>query len=215
MFSEIIIKVLEIIGTVSFAVQGALVAIKARLDVFGVLFIGAITAIGGGIVRDLLIGRVPPAIFTNLPIFLIAAFSSLITFVLAYVKRNCFENFDHKVECINLFFDAAGLAAFTVIGTEVAFAHGFGDNMFLSVVLGMFTGVGGGIFRDILTGNTPYVLKKHIYALASIGGACVYYLLRLYTHQIIVITIVPIVIIVATRLLAAKYRWSLPRIQFK
>jgi len=215
MFSEIIVKVLEIIGTVSFAVSGALVAIKARLDVFGVLFIGAITAIGGGIVRDLLIGRVPPAIFTNFPIFLIAALSSIATFILAYIKRDSFENLDHKVEHINLYFDAAGLAAFTVMGTEVAFAYGFGSNMFLSVVLGMFTGVGGGIFRDILTGTTPYILKKHIYALASIGGACIYYLLRLYTSQILITTTVPIVLIFATRMLAAKYRWSLPRIKFK
>ncbi len=214
MFSEIIIKVLEVIGTVSFAVSGALIAIKARLDIFGVLFIGAITAFGGGILRDLLIGRVPPAIFLDFPMFLVAAVSSIATFIIAYIKRDSFENLDHKVEHYNLYFDAAGLAAFTVMGTEAAFAHGFGDNMFLSVVLGMLTGVGGGIFRDILTGNTPYILKKHIYALASIGGGCVYYVLRLYTHQIVVTTLVPIALIFATRMLAAKYRWSLPRIKF-
>lgn len=213
MFSEIVMAVLEIIGTISFAVSGAFVAIKARLDLFGVLFVGVITAVGGGIVRDVLIGRFPAAVFTRFHIFVIAAVAALIVFVIAYVHRQKFHAVQVKVEHINNFFDAVGLAAFSVMGTEVAFTGAFSDNMFLAVVLGTLTGVGGGIFRDILTDTTPYIFKKHVYALASIFGSIVYYLLRRYADNLIVASVASMLLIVIVRMLAAKHRWSLPKIK--
>lgn len=213
MFSEIVMAVLEIIGTISFAVSGAFVAIKAKLDLFGVLFIGVITAVGGGIVRDVLIGRFPAAVFTRFHIFVIAAVAALIVFVIAYVHRQKFYVMQVKVEHVNNFFDAVGLAAFSVMGTEVAFTGAFSDNMFLAVVLGTLTGVGGGIFRDILTDTTPYIFKKHIYALASIFGSIVYYLLRRYADNLIVASVASMLLIVILRMLAAKYRWSLPKVK--
>jgi len=205
--------ILEIIGTVSFAVSGAFVAIKAQLDIFGVVFIGTITAIGGGIVRDILIGQVPPKIFSNFPMFLIAAISAVISFIIAYLNKQKLDILNEKIERVNNFFDAVGLAAFSVMGTEASFVNGFSDNMFLSIVMGMFTGVGGGIFRDILTDTTPYILRKHIYALASILGSILYYLLRKYTETPIVTPLIAMVFVVVLRILAAKYRWSLPKIK--
>ena len=112
--SEIMLLVLEIIGTVAFAVSGAFVAIKAKLDVFGVLFIGCITAVGGGITRDILIGRTPPAIFSNLYILLIAALSSAAVFLIARIMHKKFVYAYEKTEPIQNVFDAFGLAAFSV-----------------------------------------------------------------------------------------------------
>lgn len=208
---EIILLILEIIGTVAFAVSGAFVAIKANLDVFGVIFVGCITAVGGGIMRDLLIGRTPPQIFNNLYVLLIAALASVAVFVIAYVMHRKFFGAYEKLEPIQNVFDAFGLAAFSIAGTEIAFIEGFSGNAFLAILLGLLTGVFGGVFRDVLTSTTPYIFKKHVYALASIAGATTYYVLRLTTEDTVLASAVAMVAVVVLRLLAAKYRWSLPK----
>lgn len=212
MVAEIILLVLEIIGTVAFAVSGALVAIKAKLDIFGVVFIGCVTAVGGGMIRDILIGVTPPSVFSNLYVLLIAAVATLVVFLFAYVKRKKFDAVREKIEHVNNIFDAFGLAAFSVMGTEIAFVQGFSDNAVLSVMLGMLTGVGGGIFRDILTDTTPYIFKKHVYALASIFGAALYYVLRLFVSDTLIPSIAAMLLIISMRILATKYRWSLPKV---
>ncbi len=215
---EIILLVLEIVGTIAFAVSGAFVAIKAKLDVFGVLFVGCITAVGGGITRDLLMGCTPPAIFSNLYILLIAAVTSAVVFVLSYIKRKRFHEIEKRIEHINNVFDACGLAAFSVMGTQVAFAEGFGNNAVFAILMGMLTGVFGGVYRDILTATTPYIFKKHVYALASIGGAMVYYVLRVCIggdNGTLIASIVAMGLVVTIRMLAAKYRWSLPKVHLE
>ena len=211
----IVLKILEIVGTIAFAVSGAFVAIKAKLDLFGVLFIGCITAVGGGIVRDLLIGATPPAIFSRAYILFVALGASALVFLLAYIKRKKFDEIQKKVEYVNTFFDAVGLAAFTVMGTEVAFVNGIYENAFSSIALGMQTGVGGGIFRDVLTDTTPYIFKKHVYALASIGGAIVYYLIRYNVEKAWIPSLIAGGLIVIIRMLAAHFRWSLPKVHFE
>lgn len=214
--SEIIFLILEIVGTVAFAVSGAFAAIKAKLDIFGVLFIGCITAVGGGITRDLLIGETPPAIFgKNLYMLGIAAVSALVVFVAAYLSRNKFLTAYEHVEPIQNIFDAFGLAAFSVTGTAVAFDAGLSGNPVLAILLGVLTGVGGGVFRDVLTSTTPYIFKKHVYALASIGGAGVYYLMRLNMETTLIPSLAAMVLVVVVRLLAAKYRWSLPKVKLE
>ena len=210
---QYIIILFDILGTVSFAISGALVAIKARLDIFGIIFIGAITATGGGIIRDSLIGRIPPAIFSKFYIFLIAALTAVTVFVVAEIYRRKFYKLSEKVEQVNNIFDAIGLGAFSVMGTEVAFAEDLSDNIFLSVVLGMLTGVGGGIIRDILTDQTPYVFKKHIYAIASIIGSSLYYILRANFNGTVIASIAALLCVVIIRMLATKFRWSLPKIK--
>ena len=114
-----IIRIMEIIGTIAFALSGALVAISSGLDIFGVIFLGCITAFGGGIVRDILLGINPPAIFTDLNIFLIAVFVALLTFVVSYIYKSKFNLFRTRIEIINNIFDAIGLSAFVIIGAEV------------------------------------------------------------------------------------------------
>ncbi len=213
MATEIVLLILEIIGTIAFAVSGTLVAIRAKFDVFGVLVVGCITAVGGGITRDIIVGQTPPLIFSNLYIMAIAGGTSVLVFAVAYVKRSAFERLWTKIERVNNYFDAAGLAAFTVMGTELAFAYGVSNNVLLTITLGVLTGVGGGLLRDIFTENTPYIFKKHVYALASIMGASVYYLIRLYADGTILPTLAGIAVVFLLRLFATLYRWSLPKIQ--
>ena len=215
MLTEIILFALEIIGTIAFAISGAFVAIKARFDIFGVLVIGCITAVGGGITRDMLIGATPPAIFSKIYIVGIACLASLIVFIVAYIKRKKFDEIRERIEHINNIFDAIGLATFTVMGTEIAFTNGVSENVFLSITIGVLTGVGGGVLRDILTETPPYIFKKHVYALASIIGSILYYLIRLWVNDTILPSIVAMIFIIGIRLLATKYRWDLPKIKLQ
>lgn len=210
--TETILLILEIIGTIAFAVSGAFVAIRAKFDVFGVLVIGCVTAVGGGITRDILIGATPPAIFSRWYIVGVAALAALGVFLLAYWKRKRFDEMRGRVEHVNNIFDAVGLAAFTVMGTEIAFSQGLSGNVFLSVMLGVLTGVGGGLLRDIFTETPPYIFTKHVYALASILGATLYYVIRLFCELTVIPTLAGICFIVLVRLFATKYRWSLPKI---
>ena len=207
-----IMKVLEIIGTMAFALSGSLVAIDSGLDIFGVAFVACITAFGGGIVRDIILGINPPAIFGDFSLFLLAMIVAVVVFVIAYIYRKTFSSLKPKIEYINNVFDAIGLSAFVVIGSEIGCVNGFSDNGFVIVFVGMITGVGGGIFRDILIDTTPYIFKKHIYALAAIGGSIVYFILRKYCQSIQLVSVVSMLLIFSTRMLATKYRWSLPRI---
>ena len=215
MLEIIILQILEIIGTVAFAVSGAFVAIKARLDLFGVLFIGCITAVGGGIMRDILIGQTPPVIFSKLYILIIAACSALIVFVISYIYNQKFDELEKKTEHVNNFFDAIGVAAFSVMGTETAFVQGLSSNVFLAITLGVLTGVGGGVLRDILTSTTPYIFKKHVYAVASLLGASAYYILRVILDGTLIASAVGMLLILAVRMLATKYRWSLPKVHLQ
>lgn len=212
-FMAEIIRTMEIIGTVAFALSGALVAIGSGLDIFGVVFLACITAFGGGVLRDVLLGITTPAIFNDFGIFLVAAAVAVLTFIIAYILKLKFNLIRNKIEAVNNIFDAIGLSAFVVIGAEAACINGFSNNSFLVVFCGMITGVGGGIFRDVLIHTTPYVLKKHIYAIAAIMGGITYYLLRKYTPNIQSASVISMVLVFAVRMLATKYRWSLPRIQ--
>lgn len=209
-----IIKILEITGTIAFAISGALVAIGSSLDIFGVVFLGCITAVGGGILRDTILGIHPPLVFENSIMCVIAAVVSIAVFIISMKLKDKFYSVKSKIEHINNFFDAIGLAAFTVTGTGIGYINGFHDNCFVIMITGMITGVGGGIIRDILSGNTPSVLKKHIYAIASLAGSILYYLLRKYHADEYTSSVTSMLLVFAIRMLATHYRWSLPKIKF-
>ncbi len=207
-----IIKITEIIGTLAFALSGSLVAIGSGLDIFGVVFLACITAFGGGIVRDILLGINLPGIFSDLTIFLTAMFVAVITFTIAYIFKTKFALLKARIETVNNVFDAIGLAAFVVIGSEIACINGLSDNGFAVIFSGMITGIGGGIFRDILIDTTPYIFKKHIYAVAAIVGGIAYFALREGTGNINLASLLSMLLIFVIRMLATKYRWSLPKI---
>ena len=213
--TENVLIILEIIGTIAFAISGALVAVKVRYDVFGVAVVGSITAVGGGIMRDILIGKIPPTIFSKFYIILIAIVASFIVFIVAYYKRKNFDIVKERIEQVNNIFDAIGLAVFTVMGMQIAFENCFEENLFLCVTIALLSAVGGGLLRDVLTETQPYIFKKHIYALASIVGALLYYACEVLVGIQVLSAVVGIVFIIGIRILATKYRWSLPKVKLE
>ena len=207
-----IIFIVEIIGTIAFASSGAMVAVRKRLDLFGIIVLGVITAVGGGMLRDLMIGNIPPNMFRN-PVYVLAAF---LTVLVLFLLFRCWpfllgSRYIEGYEKIMNILDAIGLGAFTVIGIDTGVEAGYGDYHFLIFFLGVITGIGGGILRDIMAGETPYVLKKHIYACASIAGACLYVVLLQVTRSDSAM-IGSALLVVAIRILASHFRWDLPGI---
>ncbi|MDW2800448.1 trimeric intracellular cation channel family protein [Clostridium boliviensis] len=200
----------EAIGTIAFASSGAMVAVKKQMDLLGIIVLGVTTAVGGGMLRDIIIGNIPPSLFTD-PIYVLLAFITVMLLFIT-VRRN--QNFllgRHMAafEKIMNIFDAIGLGAFTVVGIDTAVLAGYGDYHFLIIFLGVITGVGGGILRDIMAGQTPNVLKKHIYACASIAGAMLYASLMNHINDNIAMLAGAAAVIII-RLLATRFCWNLP-----
>ena len=202
---------MEIIGTVAFACSGAMVAIEKRLDLLGIIVLGETTAVGGGMIRDIIIGIHPPALFVD-PIYVIAAFVSVMVLFVAvkyfYQSADILES--PMYEAVLNLLDAIGLGAFTVVGIDTAVGAGFGEYKFLMIFLGVITGVGGGILRDMMAGQTPAVLRKHVYACASIAGAVCYVILMNYTGEGPAM-VVSAILVTVIRVLARHYKWNLPR----
>ena len=168
--------IIEIIGTVAFASSGALVAIKQRLDLLGVVVLGVTTAVGGGMLRDILLGIVPPSLFMN-PVYVYTAFlTAMVLFILVWLNQQILESrYISAYEKMMNLFDAVGLGAFTVTGINTAGTAGYGEYHFLSIFLGVLTGVGGGILRDILAGQSPYILRKQCMPPPPLPGPCAMY----------------------------------------
>ena len=208
-------EILEIIGTAAFALSGAMVAIDKGADIFGVLFLSVITALGGGIIRDTLLGNTPPIMFTSYMYVAVAAGCGLLIFALAYANIERYaKRYDWMDRVVNIF-DAMGLAVFTVSGVNLAAAHYGLDMPLLLCLMGMTTGVGGGMLRDVLTNSMPMVLKSRIYAVASLFGALTYYLLLRCDVAATFSAIVTCVFIFAIRMLATAFNWNLPRVKNK
>ncbi|MBQ9980896.1 MAG: TRIC cation channel family protein [Oscillospiraceae bacterium] len=207
-----VVLVFELIGTMAFAVSGAVTAMKKEMDIFGVVILGLCTAVGGGAIRDITLGCTPPAMFTNPVYAVLAIVVSVIAFIPAV--QSGISHSGKVVDALMLTADSIGLGIFTVVGIQTAMEALAEPSFFLLIFVGVITGVGGGIIRDVLAGNTPYVFVKHIYALASLGGAVVCSLLWSVTGAAPAMLIGAIVII-ALRFCAARFRWSLPRAKIK
>ncbi len=207
------IYVLEIIGTVAFAFSGAMMAIKKELDLFGVLILAVITAVGGGVIRDVLLGCTPPQVFLKPSYVIVAAAVSIVLFIWGYRRHGQLESATiARVEKIMLYADAVGLAVFSVLGVKAAFEVLEERNIFLSIFVGVVTGVGGGVLRDVLVGLKPYIFVKHVYALSSIVGAslCTVLWCVLNSEAGLILGALAVVIL---RLLAIHFQWNLPKIK--
>lgn len=205
--------ILELIGAAAFAVSGAMVGIEKKADVFGVLFLAITTALGGGVIRDLLIGRIPPVMFTSYYYLLISAAAALAVFVDAYLRREKYKKHLDKLDAVNNIFDAIGLAVFTISGMNAAIP--VSDNVILVLFVGMCTGVGGGMLRDIMTNTMPKVLRKRVYAVASLlGGGLYYAMLAAGVNQLVSIGC-GMLLIFALRLFATIYKWNLPAVDLE
>lgn len=209
---QVLVIIMELVGTVAFSASGAMVGIEQNMDIFGVCVLGIITAVGGGMVRDIIIGTVPSALIS--PIYLIvAALTALAVFLVLYFrKKHFYGKFRAAYDTIMLIMDAVGLGVFTAVGVRTGICAGFIDNTFLLVFLGTLTGVGGGLMRDTMAGVPPYIFVKHIYALASIAGALVFVFIYRYFGEVAAL-ILSSTLVVVIRLLAAHYHWNLPRLK--
>ena len=205
---HVFILVLELIGTVAFSISGAMTAMKKNMDIFGVMILGLTTAVGGGIIRDLVLGYTPPATFRN-PIYAVTALVTAAVVFLPWVRR-LFHKYQRAYDLLLLIMDSVGLGIFTVIGVEAAFALSGAYSLFLLTFVGVITGVGGGVLRDVMAGNTPYIFVKHIYASASVAGALVCAGLWPYVPEIWAMA-AGTGLVFLIRALSAHFRWSLPR----
>ncbi len=209
--AELIFYLAELVGTAAFAVSGAMTAIERRLDLFGVLLLSIVTALGGGTMRDVLIGCAPPRMFDSYEYVLLSVLCGLAVFLVARRTKQEYQKHALRIATINNVFDAVGLGVFSAVGVQSAIAVGFGQNWFLCVTLGLITGVGGGVLRDIMSQKLPAVLHKHVYAVAAIAGAACYYALyRAGLNEKIGMAISALLTF-GIRLLATRFEWSLPK----
>jgi uncharacterized membrane protein YeiH len=195
------INIIEILGTISFAISGSFAAMQKRLDPFGVLIIAFVTSIGGGTVRDLLLGDTPVAWMRDVNYCLLILITSLLTiFFKTQIKR--FK--------ITLFlFDSLGLGLFTLVGVQKGIVFGLSPG--ICVALGTITGCFGGVIRDTLLNTIPLIFRKEIYATACILGGVLYFMLLHFNLKADIAKIIVIAFIVALRIIVVKYKLALPR----
>lgn len=198
---EEILILIEAAGTFAFAVSGAAAAIRSRFDIFGIFVLAFVTAIGGGTIRDLLIGNVPVNWLTNT----LAITSATAGFVFTLLVHRRIK----KIEGWLFSFDAAGLGLFTVMGTQIGLESGMGIG--ISVALGTITGCFGGVLRDILSGDKPLIFLKEIYAMAAVSGGFIFVGLLYLTGSELTAQITGILVIVMIRFVSVKFELGLPK----
>lgn len=199
------LRLIDILGTVTFAISGVFAAMQKRLDVFGILVIAFMTALGGGTLRDMMIGDLPVQwMRTKEPAALIS-----ISTLLAILFQKTFHNLQKTL----LVFDSLGLGFFTVLGIHKGIAHGLDPA--ICITLGTITGCFGGVIRDIVLNNIPLIFQQEIYATACIIGALVYFLLLKFIHDPHIVDVISIIVIFVIRLVAVRYKLTLPGIYEK
>ena len=201
---DFFIYVLDLFGTMAFAVTGAFKAIEHRADIVGIIILATITGLAGGTIRDVLFGKTLPNSLIDPTYVIITVISAIVLFLL-YSKMKKHWN-------VFLKFDAVGLGVFTVIGATFAY-NLFGMNFLIIVLSGMLTAIGGGILRDVFVNQTPIVFVKELYASASFIGAITFYFTLLITNEVYAATILGIILTTGLRLVAMKYNWNLPRVK--
>jgi uncharacterized membrane protein YeiH len=195
-----IFNILDLLGTASFAISGALFAINKKMDPFGVFIIAFVTAVGGGTLRDILIDRSPVAWMENLSyvytIVIAVLFAIILRKKIGYLSKSLF------------LFDTIGLGIFTIIGTELGIQHNL--HPIISVALGMITATFGGVIRDTLSNEVPLIFHKEIYATACIVGAIAFLILNRFNVDHDISYVITTSIVIAIRLIAVKFKLELP-----
>jgi len=201
--SEFFIYVLDLFGTVAFAITGAFKAIEKKFDVVGILLLATITGVAGGTIRDVILGRIPNSISDPTYVIVTIASGIVIFFLYSRLKKHW-----------NLFlkFDAIGLGVFTIIGATFAY-NIFGLNFLAILLAGILTAAGGGILRDIFVNQVPIVFVKEFYLSASFIGIVVFSIILYFTDELYYATIIGIVLTTSLRLIAMKYNWNLPKVK--
>ena len=211
---ELFSTILEVLGVIAFSISGAMIAIRRKTDLFGVILLAILTAHGGGLTRDVIFSFSPPAIFSMKSYILICIIVAVIVFLFARKFSHTYLENELRIEHINDVFDALGLGIFAVMGVKVAFDHGHTDDALISITCGLLTGICGGMLRDVLTNNTPFVLVKRIYAIAALAGAFVYYILHIYAGALHITDELALILGLAVtfilRILAMTFKWNMP-----
>jgi uncharacterized membrane protein YeiH len=197
---ETLLLVLDLVGTLVFALSGSMAGVKHRLDLFGVLVLSYAAGNAGGIARDLLIGAVPPAALSEWRYLGVSLLAGIFTFW----RPSIIDRLRSPV----LLFDAAGLGLFAVAGTQKALA--FGLNPVMAALLGMLTGIGGGMTRDVLLAEIPTVLRADLYAIAALAGAAVVVIGAALRLPSTTVTIAGAVLCFGLRFIAIRRGWHLP-----
>jgi len=197
-------EIIEVIGTIAFAISGTFNAMQRKLDPFGVLIIAFVTAIGGGTVRDLLIGDTPVAWMRDMQTCLIILFTAVATMF--------FKTHVQKMKITLFLFDSLGLGLFTMVGILKGIA--FGLNPGICIALGTITGCFGGIIRDTLLNTIPLVFRREIYATACIAGGLLYFLLIYINVESVVAKLSVVAFIFMLRIIAVKFKLSLPKFDY-
>ena len=217
---ETIISILEIIGIISFSAAGAMVAIDKETDIFGVVFLAIITCFGGGMIRDTVcgsaIGLDRPWFFSgendaNLYI-IISVITAIIVFFIAFIFKKRYVMEEKTVVAINNILDAIGIGVFTAMGTGNYLVLG----PFVAITMGMISSIGGGLMRDVILRDIPFVLCKYIYALATIFGSAIYYVIAavLMPDSSLGATIATVsctIAVFTVRVLATYFNWNMPK----
>jgi uncharacterized membrane protein YeiH len=201
--SEFFIYVLDLFGTVAFAITGAFKAIEKKLDIVGILVLATITGVAGGTIRDVILGRIPNSIVDPNYVIVTIASGLVIFFLYSRLKKHW-----------NLFlkFDAIGLGVFTIIGATFAY-NVFGLNFLAILLAGILTATGGGILRDMFVNQVPIVFIKEFYLSASFIGVVIFSIILYFTNELYYATIVGIALTSSLRLIAMKYNWNLPKVK--
>ena len=197
---DTLVLILDLVGTFVFALSGATLGVRRRLDIFGVLVLSFIAATAGGITRDLLIGATPPAALSDwrYPV------TSLAAGIVTFFRAPLIEKLHHPVRM----FDAMGLALFAVAGTQKALEYGISPPM--AAAMGMLTGIGGGVARDVLLAQVPLVLRAELYAVAALVGALVVALGHWLALPALPCALVGAGLCFGLRMMAVTYGWHLP-----
>ena len=198
-------QLLDIIGTMAFAMSGALTAMNKKMDPFGVFIIAFVTAVGGGTLRDIMIGRTPVGWMLDLKYVYVI----IVGFVLAIIFRKKFD----KLRTSLFLFDTIGLGVFTLIGLEKGINIGL--HPVICVALGTMTACFGGVIRDILCTEIPVIFRREIYATICILGGIVFFILREFKLENDILYLTTSLIIISVRLMAVKFKWYLPTLEHK
>jgi uncharacterized membrane protein YeiH len=217
---ETVLSILEIIGIISFSAAGAMVAIDREADVFGVVFLSVITCYGGGLLRDVMvgtsIGRERPWLFlgsdTASLYMILTVATALAVFLIALLFKKHYAREERAVVAINNVLDAFGRGVFAAIGTEACLELG----AFVAITMGMVTCVGGGLMRDVILGDIPFILRKYVYAVATIIGSAVYYIVAVVfmpgnEAATVVATVSCTLVVFVIRMLATAFKLNLPK----
>ena len=208
---SVFFNILTYIGVVSFAISGAIVAIDRETDIFGVVFLSFVTAFGGGMLRDIILNRGIPLFFTDYTGLIISCLiTSLAVFFFAKLFKRSFIEDEKLLDRINNYIDAVGIGVFSVSGAEIALELGY-TKPFVAIFMGVVTCIGGGMLRDIILGDVPFVLRKRIYALACIAGSSVFYILWYVGSPEVVSMLAGAFTTFGIRILATIFKWNMPK----